>query len=87
MTNINLYNFTRRVPCGVSLSTFELIPAVATAQPGALVTVPLNAGVATYFVDHLLNLGLSKINVAYFLRLCMKHRGDLLTVDIVDDLE
>ena len=49
--------------------------------------VPLNAGVATYFVDHLLNLGLSKISVAYFFRLCMKHRGDLLTVDIVDDLE
>jgi len=48
VSNINLYNFTRRVPCGVSLShihpfshtsTFELIPAVATAQPGALVTV------------------------------------------------
>ena len=39
MSNINLYNFTRRVPCGVSLSTFELIPAVATAQPGAMVTV------------------------------------------------
>jgi len=38
VSNINLYNFTRRVPCGVSLSTFELIPAVATAQPGAMVT-------------------------------------------------
>jgi len=39
VTNINLYSFAGGVPCGVSLSTFELIPAVATAQPGALVTV------------------------------------------------
>ena len=35
-----LIHFTRRVPCGVSLSTFELIPSVATAQPGAMVTGP-----------------------------------------------
>jgi len=48
VSNINLYNFTRRVPCGVSLSTFELIPAVATAQPGALVTIGAEYGSFPY---------------------------------------
>jgi len=43
VTNINLYNFYQKssVWCFAfsHTSTFELIPAVATAQPGALVTV------------------------------------------------
>ena len=49
MANINLYNLYQKssVWCFAfsHTSTFELIPAVATAQPGALVTTPKTAKV------------------------------------------